>query len=175
MITMQKYTLYFNNDFTELWCVDTVKPSFSYKILNSKTVKVAFDLISNSESTRINKSLKVTDIKTGSYLDNVSVSVNSFVLEENNHSIKIELKNNSDKQYSFGIGKNLYYKQDGELKLCRTFKDDEERAWGVNAIARILMPNETSIMEYSFYLDDVTKAGTYRLETEALWVEFELK
>lgn len=170
-------SLYFSKDFSEFcghWGPDSAYQP-SYKILNPQVAEKVFDLISNSESTRINKGLKVTDIRTGSYLTNVSVSVKSLLLEDNKHCVKIEMKNDSDKQYSYGIGKNLYYKQDDELILCRTFKNTEDRRWGVNAVAQILMPNDIGTMEYSFYLDDVTREGIYRLETEALWVEFELK
>lgn len=43
-------TLYFSGDFGEVWCSDSLKPSFSYKILNPNAVKNIFDI-----ATRISK------------------------------------------------------------------------------------------------------------------------
>lgn len=176
-IAFNNYTLYFNDKFNEVWCLDSVKPSFSYKILNENVVKSVFKLIENSESNRVNQNLVVTNINTGSNYDGLLISVQNISLDVKEPYIELSVKNESESRYSVGMKSDLYYDKHGEYETCSTFKYTKNRKRSVSATAWILLPDKDNsyTKKHSLKNDDLSKEGKYRLETEYGWVEFELE
>ena len=174
-IIFENFTVYFNEKFNELWCVDTLKPSFSYKVLNTSAVKKAFDLIKHSESNRINTSLSVQNIKAGTDVSGLTVSVKNISLNVKTPCIELEIKNERKNEIKYGEDFNFYFKKNGEWASCDTFKYTEDRKRVFSKVAIILNPNDTNTEEYYLIWRDLTQEGEYRLEADYWWVEFELK
>ncbi len=171
--------LYFSKDFSKFfgaWGPSSFA-SPSYEISNPHAAKKLFDLIENSESTRINTSLAVENVKAGTVLGGVTVSVKSMSLNLAEPYIELEIINESDNPYTLGQKEILYYNDDGEYVSCSTFKSSSKRKIIVHGVAHILGPNrdEPLIRKCSLKTEDLSKAGKYRLEIKHFWVEFELK
>ncbi len=175
IVISEQQTLYFNENFSEIWCVDSLKPSFSYKILNPKSVEKVFDIISNSESNRINTDVAVANVKMGTDLSGVTISVKEISLNVEKPFVEIEIKNDSENRYTYGETFSFYYKQNGDWVSCLTYKSTETRKRMFTLQAIILMPNSTNTKKYALRWHDLSKTGEYRLETDDWWIEFELK
>lgn len=176
-IMIGKYWLWFSEDFSQFGGTLSIRSYMPppYKVLNPRAAEKLFDLISTSESRRINNKLNVSNIKAGTTLDGVVITVKQISLDVGDPYIELELKNNSDSNYEFGVKMDLYYMRGDKKESCSTFKHSESRKRAVPAVARLLFPDGTAIQKYTFTHDDISKAGTYRLETQVAWVEFELK
>lgn len=172
-----KYFLYFSKDFSQFGgniAITSYLPS-PYKVANPKAAEKVFDIISNSESNRINNGVTVINVKAGGTLNGVTVSVKEISLDLEKPFIELEIKNDSENRYTYGEKFSFYYKQNGDWVSCLTYKSTETRKRVFTLQSIILMPNSTNTKKYSLKWQDLSKEGEYRLETDDWWMEFELK
>ncbi len=175
-IMLGKYWLGFSKDFSQ-FCGNIAITSYippPYEVANPHAAKKLFDLIKNSESNRINTTLEVGRIKSGSNLKGVTVSVKQISLNVGKPFIELEIKNDSENEYMYGENFSFYYKKDGKWASCLTFKSTKNRDRFFNSVGIILKPNVTNTEAYYLTWYDLSKKGEYRLETDDWWVEFEL-
>lgn len=144
----------------------------SYKISNPHAAKKLFDLIANSESNRVNRTLTVQSVRTGTKLGGVTVSVKNISLDIKEPLIEYEIKNESENQYTYGDFYRFFYTQEGKRVSCSTFKASGKRV--VLDSAHILKPKSTNVDTYALHLIDFSKKGKYTLESDEWWIEFEL-
>lgn len=172
--------LYFSKDFSDFfgaWGLSSYVPP-SYEISNPHAAKKLFELIENSESTRINTSLAVNNIQTGSDISNLSISVKQISLNVDKPYIEVEFNNQNNLEYTYGESFRFFYEQNGEWSSCLTFKSTETRKRVATQHAIIIEPKGTSAKKYYLGWYDLSKKGKYRFETQVsgwnTWVEFEL-
>lgn len=180
-IMVNNSSLYFSKDFS-YFTANRMVNSFvppPYKVANPYAAKKLFELISNSESNRINTNLAVNNIQTGSDIPGLSISVKQISLNVDKPYIEVEFNNQNDQKYTYGESFRFFYEQNGEWSSCLTYKSTETRKRAFTAQAIILMPNSTNTKKYSLKWQDLSKKGKYRFERQVsgwnTWVEFELK
>ena len=168
--------LYFSKDFSRFfgaWGPSSFAHP-SYEISNPHAAKKLFKLIENSESNRINTGLAISDIKAGTSLKGVTVSLKGISLDVEKPFVEIEIKNDSENEYIYGESFSFYYKKNGEWTSCLTFKSTENRGRMFHTVGIILKPNVTNTKLYYLTWCDLSKEGKYRLESKYWWIEFEL-
>lgn len=179
-IIIDRYSLWFSEDFSEFCGKDVISSYWpqSYKVTNPKAAEKVFDIISNSESNRINTNLAVNNIQTGSDIPGLSISVKQISLNVDKPYIEVEFNNQNDQEYTYGERFSFFYEQNGEWNSCLTFKSTETRKRVFTLQAIIIEPKGTSTKKYSLGWYDLSKEGKYRFETQVsswnTWVEFEL-
>ena len=180
-IIIDRYSLWFSENFSEFCGKDVISSYWpqAYKVTNPKAAEKVFDIISNSESNRINTNLAVNNIQTGSDIPGLSISVKQISLNVDKPYIEVEFNNQNDQKYTYGESFRFFYEQNGEWSSCLTFKSTETRARAFTSQAIIIEPKGTSTKKYFLIWYDLSKEGKYRFETQVsgwnIWVEFELK
>lgn len=180
-IITDRYSLWFSEDFSEFCGKDVISNYWpqSYRVTNPKAAEKVFDIISDSESNRINTNLAVNNIQIGSDIPGLSISVKQISLNVDEPYIEVEFNNQNDQEYTYGNSFRFFYEQNGEWSSCLTFKSTETRKRVVTLPAIMIEPKGISTKKYSLRWYDLSKEGKYRFETQVsgwnTWVEFELK
>lgn len=169
--------LCFSKDYSEFCGKKTISSTYpaSYEVANTYAVSKLFDLIANSESTRINTSLELENLKANTNVSNLTLSIKNVSFNLSEPFIELEIKNGRENDIELGNSYRTYYKKDGEWVSCDTFKSTENRKRIVHQVLCLLRPDNAITKKYSLVGDDLSREGQYKIETKYWWIEFELK
>lgn len=138
---------FFNGDCTEVWMDDLIKPTLTYKVKDPEAVRQFFE---NQEHDFL-----------PAQLEGLSLKVSAADFASNPPYLEIEWINATEQNLVFGESYRIYRENNGVWERLE-FPEN----YGFNLQAIPLSANSSRTHTYRFWGLDMTRPGTYRLESE---------
>ncbi len=167
-INLGANTLCFNKDFSKVWIYTGVKPTFTYKVLNTDVVSEIFSMI---DYDKITSSFIVTNI--GSDIKGISIALENFELDCDKPYITVKYINSTSEEFLYGEMFDILYLKDDEFISCA------KNEVFFNLLAYKLKPYSGATHTYYISDFDLSNDGAYRFKIPAsdnkyLWFDFNI-
>lgn len=137
---------YFNEDCTELWVDDTIKPSLTHRVKDPQAVRQFFE-------NRDNDFLPAE-------LEGLSLKATAADFSSDVPYLEVEWMNTTKQDLIFGESYCIYREKDGTWERLE-FPEN----YGFNLMAIMLPANSSRTHTYQFWGLDIAHPGKYRLES----------
>ncbi len=161
-------TLCFSKDFSKVWIYTGVKPTFTYKVLNTDVVTEIFAMI---DYDKITSSFIVTN--RGSDVDGISIALENFELDCDKPYITVKYINSTSEHFTYGEMFDILYLRDDKFTSCA------KKEIYFNLLGYMLKPYSSATHTYYISDFDLSNDGAYRFRIPAtndkyLWFDFNI-